>query len=81
MVPSASTIRDHFEPERGERVQERAEAGGPPAATVSQPASCHFIQQICRVCIFAGAGAYFHPRICVCATFSWVANATAAACG
>jgi len=26
------------------------------------------------------AGGYFHPQICVCATFSLVANATAAAC-
>jgi len=44
-TPFAHTIRDHFEPERCERVQERAGAGGPSAATVCQPASCHFIQR------------------------------------
>jgi len=44
-VPSAHTIRDHFEPERNESVKERAEAGGPSAATVRQPASCHFMQR------------------------------------
>jgi len=60
-VPSAHTIQDHFEPERSERVKERAEASGPSAATVRQPSSCHFIQRNFKL-----LGVLFCKKTCRC---------------
>jgi len=57
-------------------LRQRLFASPPPATSSSEISSCW-------ACFFAKkpAGAYFHPRICVCVTFSFVANETAAVCG
>jgi len=81
--PSPGTIStQHFEPEcsfKGEG------AGGSrwPLGSDCSPARLlplHPAKFVGRVFLHP-AGAYFHPRMCVCATFLLVANATAVACG
>jgi len=76
--PSPGTLGTHTNSSENAagRVKEQAEAGGHLVANVRQPVFCHFIQRN-----FASCRCLFSPAICVCATFSLVANAAAAACG